>query len=70
MSLDALVKVVAYGTPAMLILFGFFAYMSGYSINAIAHDAGMMNTGMTMMAIGIILYIAEFIAKAAVYLNE
>lgn len=63
-------KVVAYGAPALLILLGFFAYMSGYSINAIANDAGMMNAGMTMMAIGTILYIAEFVAKVAVYFNE
>jgi hypothetical protein len=68
MTLDALVKVVAYGVPALLILLGFFAYMAGYSINALAHDAGMMNGGIAMMAIGIIIYTVEFVVS--VYFNK
>jgi hypothetical protein len=70
MTLDALVKVVAYGVPALLIILGFFAYMAGYSINALAHDAGMMNAGIAMMAIGIILYAVELVVKVAIYFSE
>lgn len=70
MTLKALVNVVAYGTPALLIILGFFAYIAGYSMNAMIHDAGMMNTGIIMMALGIIFYAVEFLAKVAIYFSE
>ena len=63
MSLEALVKVVAYGVPALLIVLGFFSYLAGYSINAISQDAGMMNGGVLMMVLGVGFYILEFVAK-------
>jgi hypothetical protein len=64
MTLDALVKVVAYGVPALLIVRA-RARLAGYPINTVAHDAGMMNTGIAMMATGILLYVIEFVAKIA-----
>lgn len=50
--------------PAILIVLGFFAHMSGYAMNAVIHDAGMMNGGILMMVVGVVLYIVEKIAFA------
>ena len=52
MSLEAIVKVIAYGVPALLIVLGFFAYVSGYAMSAITHDSGMMNGGILLDSCG------------------
>jgi hypothetical protein len=70
MSLEAIVKIVAYGVPALLIVLGFFAYLAGYSMNAISHDAGMMNAGIGMLALGILFYGVELAAKIAAYFSD
>jgi hypothetical protein len=65
MTIEALIKIVAYGVPALMIVLGFFGYFAGYSINAVSHDAGMMNTGIVMIILGTVFYVLEFIAKIA-----
>lgn len=69
MTLDAIVRVIAYGVPALLIIVGFFAYFAGYTVQFITHDAGMINLGVVLMVSGILLYFAEFAVKAYAYLN-
>jgi hypothetical protein len=66
MSFNALVNVVAYGIPALLIILGFCAYLAGYSISALTSNDGLMNTGIAMITIGIIFYVLEFIAKIVI----
>lgn len=63
MSMRALVNIVAYGVPALLIMLGFFAYLAGYSINALLNDGGLMNIGVALIAMGIIFYLIELAAK-------
>jgi len=70
MTLEAIVKVVAYGFPALLIIVGFFAYSAGYTVQFLTHDAGMTSLGILLMALGIIFYAAEFVVKVYAYLNE
>lgn len=69
-SIDMIVKVIAYGTPALLILIGFFAYLAGYSVQFLTHDAGMIHLGILLMALGIIFYGTEFAVKVYVYFNQ
>ncbi len=69
-TLDMLVKVVAYGVPALLIAFGFLAYFAGYTVQFLTHDAGMMNLGIILMASGILLYAGEFVVKVYAYFND
>jgi hypothetical protein len=68
-SIDLIVKVLAYGTPALLIVIGFFAYLAGYTVQILTHEAAMMNLGILLMALGIILYIIELAAKIYSYFN-
>ena len=70
MTLDAIVRVIAYGVPALLIVIGFFAYFTGYTIQFITHDTGMINLGIVLMASGILLYAGEFAVKVYAYFNE
>ncbi len=63
MSVKALINIIAYGVPALLIVLGFFGYFAGLTINAISHDAGMMNTGTFMIVLGIVFYLLELIAN-------
>jgi len=65
-----IVKVVAYGVPALLIVVGFFAYFAGYSVQFVTHDAGMTNLGILLMALGIIFYASEFAVKVYSYFHE
>jgi hypothetical protein len=60
-----LVNVTAYGVPAVLIVLGFFAYLSGYAMNALTQDAGLMNGGILMIVIGVLLCAIELIVKMA-----
>ena len=71
--LEAIVKVIAVGVPALLIVLGFFAYMGGSVIEAIGmlieemggkgiEETGMKSLGLGMIATGVILYIIEFLA--------
>ena len=70
MTLDMIVKIVAYGVPALLIVVGFFAYFAGYSVQFLTHDAGMTNLGILLMASGILFYAGEFLVKVYAYLYE
>jgi hypothetical protein len=69
-TVDVIIKVVVYGVPALLIVFGFIAYMSGYAIQAVTGDSGMMNLGIGLMVLGIVLYIIEFIIAVYSYFSE
>lgn len=60
-SLEAMVKVIAYGVPALLIVPGFFAYAGGYTVRMLTGDVGMQNFGIAVMAIGIIIYVLEIV---------
>ena len=68
-SLEAIVKVVAFGVPALLIILGFFAYVGGSTIEALVNaiggseigDAGLKSLGVGMIIVGIVLYVIEFI---------
>jgi len=65
-----IVKIVAYGVPALLIVVGFFTYFAGYTVQSLTHDAGMTNLGMLLMALGIIFYTSEFAVKVYAYFRE
>ena len=39
-TVDIIIKLVVYGVPALLIILGFLAYMSGYAIQAVGGDSG------------------------------
>ncbi len=58
-SLEAIVKVIAVGIPALLILLGFFAYIGGYTVQVLTGDVGMKSFGMGLTAIGVIIYLVE-----------
>lgn len=58
-SLETLVKVIAYGVPALLIALGFFAYVGGYTVQMITGDVGMRNFGIVLITVGIIIYVFE-----------
>lgn len=73
--LEAIVRVIAVGVPALLIVLGFFAFVGGSPIKAIGTlveaiggkgigDAGMKSLGLGMIIVGIALYIIEFIVYA------
>jgi hypothetical protein len=70
--LSALINVVAYGVPAVLIVLGFFAYLAGYGINAVSSNSGIMNTGIILIVLGVVFYLLEFFAKifSAYYSNS
>lgn len=70
MTLDMIVKIVAYGVPALLVVVGFFAYFAGYTVQFLTHDAGMINLGILLMASGILFYAVEFAVKVYAYFNE
>ena len=61
--LEAIVKVIAYGVPALLILLGFLAYVYGHTLRTLTGDVGMANFGVLLIVLGIILYVAEVISK-------
>jgi len=72
MELEAIVKVIVYGVPALLIVLGFFAYVGGTTAEAIGAfveaagvewtgDTDLKSLGKGMIATGIIIYIIELI---------
>jgi len=69
-TVDIIIKLVVYGVPALLIILGFLAYMSGYAIQAVSGDSGMMNLGIALMILGIVFYVIEFIVKVYAYFSE
>ena len=54
----------------MLVVVGFFAYFTGYTVQFLTHDAGMINLGILLMASGILFYAVEFAVKVYAYFNE
>lgn len=66
-SLDAVVKIIAYGVPALLILLGFFAAVGGYTIEAVSGNVGMKNFGIGLIVIGVLIYLLEI--AIAVYIE-
>lgn len=61
LTLGILVKVVAVGIPALLIVLGFFAYVSGVPMEMLSGSSEIKTFGLILMVIGIGLYIIEFI---------
>lgn len=60
MDLDAIVKVVAVGVPALLILLGFFGAVIGQSAQAITGAAqGFTGLGVIMILLGVMIYLIE-----------
>jgi len=58
-NLEAIVKVIAYGVPALLIVLGFFGYVGGYTIQMVTGDVAMKNFGIFMVVVGIMMYVIE-----------
>ena len=59
-SLEAFVKVVAYGVPALLILLGFFATVSGKVAEALLGSSqDITGIGIWMILSGTIIYLVE-----------
>jgi len=57
-------KVVAYGTPPLLILLGYSAYIGGkFAESIFGTSEGMTTLGILMMTIGIGMGIVELYAK-------
>lgn len=69
-TLDIVIRLVVYGVPALLIILGFVAYASGYTMEMLTGDAGMKNLGTGLMVIGIVFYGIEFIIKVYDYFSE
>lgn len=59
--LRALIKVIVYGVPALLIVLGFFAYVGAYTLEIVSEDVGTQGFGFFLILIGIIVYLAEFV---------
>lgn len=58
-NLEGMVKVIVYGVPALLILLGFIAYISGYTLGILTGSDEMKNLGIAMIVLGVVLYIIE-----------
>jgi len=61
-NLEGIVKVIAVGIPALLILLGFFAFFGGISMEMFSGNAELKNIELILMGSGIIFYIIELIA--------
>lgn len=68
--LEAVIKIIVYGVPGLLIVLGFFAYLSGSAIELATRDVGMKNFGMLLIALGIIFYVIELLITAYAYFTE
>jgi hypothetical protein len=60
-SLEAVLKIVVYGVPGLLIVLGFFGYLTGSAIELATRDTGLRDLGILLMALGIIFYVIELI---------
>ena len=60
LSIQALINIIAYGVPALMIAFGLFSFLSGYFINGLYQDTGI---GFIMIILGVAFYVLEFIVK-------
>jgi predicted MFS family arabinose efflux permease len=58
-ALKGILKVVAVGVPALLILLGFAAVVGGYTFGIITGDLGMRNFGIGLIILGVIIYLIE-----------
>lgn len=63
-TLEAVLKIVVCGVPGLLIVLGFFGYLTGSAIEMATRDAGMRDLGIQLMALGIIFYVIELIITA------
>ena len=64
-SSSIIVKVFAYGVPALLIVLGFLAFTGGKFAEAIfGTSEGMVGLGIGLIIIGIILYLTKLILRA------
>jgi len=62
-SLQAIAMIFAHGIPALLIIFGYIAY-----INARFNE--MHDLGLALLIIGIILYVIELIVRLAMLIED
>lgn len=60
-SIEGIVKVIAVGIPALLILTGFFGYCSGVGIEMFSSNVELKNMGLLLMGSGILFYVIELI---------
>ena len=60
-NLEGLIKIVAVGVPALLILLGAFAFFGGIPIEMLSGNGELKNAGLILLILGIILYIVELI---------
>jgi ABC-type branched-subunit amino acid transport system permease subunit len=58
-SLKGILKVIAVGVPALLILLGFAAAMFGWMFGYVTHDVSIRNFGIFLIIIGIVIYLIE-----------
>jgi hypothetical protein len=56
-------KVVAYGTPPLLILLGYSAFMGGKMMEPIFGSSDITSMGAVLMVIGIAMGVGELILK-------
>lgn len=60
MAIGIIVRVLAYGLPALLIVLGFIAYTGGKFAEIIfGSSEGMVVVGIGLMIVGLIIYVGE-----------
>jgi ABC-type uncharacterized transport system permease subunit len=69
-TLDAIIRIIVYGVPGLLITLGFFAYLSGSAIELAIRDVGMKNFGIVLIVLGIMFYFIEFVLSAYAHFSE
>ena len=63
LSIGTIIDLVAYGVPALMIVFGLFSYLSVYFINGLAQNTGMVNAGSIMVILGVVFYLIELVVS-------
>ncbi len=58
-SYDIIVKVVAVGIPALLIVLGFVAFMAGSTVQMLGGNPEIKNLGIILLIIGISIALIE-----------
>jgi len=59
---NIIVKVLAYGVPALLIVLGFLAFTGGKFAEAIFGSSGGMEAfGIILIIVGVVIYILELL---------
>ena len=59
---NIIIKIIAFGVPALLIVLGFFAYIDGFTAIIRTNPVEMKNFGFALIVAGIASYAIELIA--------